>query len=113
MRRRQLSRRRAIPVKEPASGKTFSAKCWTPVSCKGTFNHVSSPRRGRGSLDDPKQVTFVFEAPARKKFKDLVAATGVSRSELAQWLVDSVKTDEHGRPLGWTSTHDRQELPDT
>lgn len=61
-------------------------------------------------MQDPKQVTFVFEAPSRKKFDDLVAATGVSRSELAQWLVDSVEIGEDGRPVGWPGNDD-EELP--
>lgn len=71
---------------------------------------MSHPRRDRGTLKDPKQVTFVFEAPARHRFDRLVAATGVSRSEVAQWLVDSVEIDDAGRPVGWPSNDD-EELP--
>jgi len=69
-------------------------------------------RRPRGSLVEPRRVTLTLEAQADEALVREAEQLGVTKSALAQWLIETIPRDEHGVPAGWTEAHRRdEELP--
>lgn len=75
---------------------------------------MTTRRRERNSLVDPRKVGLTLEGDADEKLTDLAARLGVTKSELAQWLIENVALDRRGVPNGWSrSLPEDEELPIT
>ncbi len=68
-------------------------------------------RRPRGSLREPVKVALTFEGPASRRLTAMAHAAGITRSEMAQWLIDSEELDASGAPKRWTEKRHDEELP--
>jgi hypothetical protein len=62
-------------------------------------------RRPRGSLVEPRRAAIWIEARVDDDLTVLAGRIGTTRSGLMQWLLESVRLDEHGIPVGWADTH--------
>lgn len=61
--------------------------------------------RPRNSLHEPRRIALFFEQASHERLNELAQAAGVTRSQMAQWLVDTVERDEIGLPVGWAEDH--------
>lgn len=66
-------------------------------------------KRPHGSLVDGRRVGLWFEETANQRLGELAKNARTSKSAMAQWLIETVETDENGVPLGWPS--DDEQLP--
>lgn len=73
---------------------------------------MATRRRERNSLVDPRKVGLTLEGDADDKLKDLADRLGITKSELAQWLIEHVAVDRRGVPDGWSHPlPEDEELP--
>jgi len=60
---------------------------------------------------EPRRVALTLEAEADEHLVDIATHAGTTKSALAQWLIESVRLDERGIPIGWPETPNDEELP--
>lgn len=66
-----------------------------------TVTAMSSPRRPKGSLQDPLRVGVTIERSTDKRFAAMAQAAGVSKSALFEWMVLSQELSGDGAPIDW------------
>lgn len=73
---------------------------------------MSAKRRPKGSLINAKPVGWRLQEPYRDRIHEIAAKSGVNEAVVVEWLIDSIKLDNFGRPLGWVDPITRnEELP--
>ena len=72
-----------------------------------TRAHIT--RRPRGSLVEPKKVLLTLEGSADNRLSQLAGQLGVTKSALAQFLIETVELDERSRVAGFPRPATRQE----
>lgn len=62
---------------------------------------MAAIRRARGSLHDPLKIGLTVERESDKRAAQVARHISASKSELVQWLIDSMQLDARGVPVGW------------
>lgn len=65
--------------------------------------------RSRDSLSNATRVQIILDGPTKARLRDLSESTKTSQSAIVDWLIRTVKTDEHGRVPALVS--EQEELP--
>lgn len=80
----------------------------TAFSDTDTVTHMAQPRRPKGSLRDPLRVGVTIERTTDDRFAAIARSTGISKSALFEWVINSLELDENGVPVEWDP---EEELP--
>ena len=78
------------------------------------ISSMGAPRgrqqRGKSAQFEPDRavrasVLLQPQEPLRRKFEDLVNATGASGAEVVRFALAALQVGEGGRPMGWPEDH--------
>lgn len=72
---------------------------------------MSTPRRPKGSVNDPTPLGWRVERESRDKFTELAAKAGISGAALFDLMVQTLELDDRGLPTWVPRVDSRGQLP--
>jgi hypothetical protein len=68
--------------------------------------------RAANTMNDPMRIALTIERASCRRLTEMADAARVSRSQMTQWLIDTIQLRPDGLPVGWPeSSDDDEELP--